>query len=76
MDVHSSCEDVRVDLSDAVDSMGTYNTQVGHVDPLLSTFLNKGHTAQTIMITRKLSSNILQNLRGHEDELIGLFFAS
>lgn len=58
--VHSSFEDVRVNLGHAVDSMRSHDTQMGHVDPLLSTLLDEGHTAQTVTITRELSSNSLQ----------------
>lgn len=47
-------------LSHAVDSVGTYDAQMCHVDPLLSTFLNEGHAAKTITIARKFGSNILQ----------------
>lgn len=60
-DIHSSFEDVRMNLGHAVDSMGTNNAQMSHVDPFLSPFLNEGHTAQTIVITRILSSNSLQS---------------
>lgn len=58
--VHSSFEDVRVDLGHAVDSMRTHNAQMSHVDPLLSALLNERHAAQTIIITRILRSNSLQ----------------
>lgn len=60
-DIHSSFEDVRVYLGHTVDSMGTHNAQMGHVDSFLSTFLNEGHTAQTTIITRIPSSNSLQS---------------
>lgn len=63
---HSSFEDVRVDLGHAVDSMGTHDAQVGHVDPLLSTFLNERHAAQAVIITRVLSGNFLQNEGKHK----------
>lgn len=59
--IHSSFEDVRVYLGYAVNSMGAHNAQMGHVDPFLSTFLNEGHAANTIIIARKPSSNVLQN---------------
>lgn len=68
-DVHCSFEDVRVYLGHTVHSMGTHDAQVGHVEPLLSTFLNERHTAQTIMITRILSGNFLQNKNNKRQEM-------
>lgn len=59
--LHSNLEDVGVYLGHAVHRMRTHNTQMGHVDPLLSAFLNERHAAQTVIITRIFSSNFLQN---------------
>lgn len=67
-DVHCSFEDVRVDLSHAVDGMGAHNAQMGHVNPLLSAFFNEGHAAKAIHIAGVLSSNSLQNSKVHEKQ--------
>lgn len=63
MDIHGGCEDVRVNLGHAVNGVGAHDAQVGHVDPLLSAFLDQGHTTETVVVARVTSSNSLNKKR-------------
>lgn len=50
-----------MDLGHAIDGVGAHDAQVGHVDPLLPALLNERHTAQTVVIARKLGPNSLHS---------------
>lgn len=60
-----------MDLGHAIDGVGAHDAQVGHVDPLLPALLNERHTAQTIVIARKLGRN---SLHGRKEEFSCLFY--
>lgn len=59
-DIHCRFEDVGVDLGHAIDSVRAHNAQMSHVDPLLATLFNEGHTAHTVIIAGILCCNSLQ----------------
>lgn len=64
--LHSGFDDVRVDAGHSVDSMGSNNAQMGHVDLLLVSFLNQRHAAQTIVVPRE---DLSDALRVEEDKI-------
>lgn len=60
-DSHFIFDDVRVNLSDSVNSMGSDDAQVSHVHSLPTLLLNQRHPAQTVHIPREQGCNVLQN---------------
>lgn len=50
--LHGVFDDFRVDPSHSVDSVRSHNAQMGHVDFLCASFLDQGHSAQTVIISR------------------------
>jgi len=68
-DIHSSFEDVRVNTGHSVDSVGTHNAQMGHVDPLLTALLDEGHAAQTLVVTGEVSGDSLKGFKEHEEQM-------
>lgn len=50
--LHSVFDDFRVDAGHSVDSMRSHNAQVGHVDFLDIPFLDQGHSAHAVNISR------------------------
>lgn len=61
--LHLCPHDVRVDLGDAVDSVGAHNAEVCHVDPLDPPFLDQGHSPQAVDV---LGEQRRDPLRGRE----------
>ncbi len=60
-DIHSVLNNVWVDLCHAINCVRANDAEMGHVDLLLSTLLNKRHASQTIMITRVERRDPLRN---------------
>lgn len=62
--LHSVFDDLRVDAGHSIDSMRSHNAQVSHVDFLDIPFLDKGHSAQTVNISRvKLGDALVKGQR-------------
>lgn len=55
-------EDVRVDLGDAIDSVGSDDTQVRHVDAFALVLFNERHAADTVVVAGEDSANILKSM--------------
>lgn len=56
---HLGLHDVGVDFSHAIDSMGTHNAEMGHVDPFASFLFYQRHPSQAVNIIRKQGRNFL-----------------
>lgn len=50
--LHGVFNDLRVDASHSVDSVRSHNAQMSHVDFLRVSFLDQGHSAQAVVISR------------------------
>lgn len=66
--LHSVLDDVRVDTGHSVDSMRSHNAQVSHVDFLDIPFLDQGHSAHAVNISRVKLADALQGGRDISEE--------
>lgn len=61
--LHSVFDDFRVDAGHSVDSMRSHNAQMSHVDFLDVPFLDQGHSAQAVNISRVNLGDALEGRR-------------
>ena len=60
--LQSGLQEIRVDLSDTVDSVRANNAQVAHVNTLDAIFLNHGHSSNSVHIAGEFSLYVLEKL--------------
>ena len=67
LDSHCLLQDVRVNGSHAIDSMRAHDGQVGHIQPLLVSFLHDGEGAKLVHVSRPAHINNLNVCSSHKE---------